>query len=113
MAVPKGLPLGAVPKAFLEGLRPEIYDKLEEENRALIGVKFQLNLKVQLQKTGPDGTEEYIDKVFRHKQEAIIQSSEIDAALDKAIPVSWSCSRSGPREGLGGLSTKWKVCGWT
>ena len=106
MDEPKGHPLGADPKAFLEGLRPRIYLKLEEEIRALNGIQFQLALKVQLQKTGPDGTEEYIDPVFRHKQEAIIQLSEIDGALDKATPISWSCSRSGPREGQGGLSTK-------
>ena len=113
MDVPKGHPLGADPKAFLEGLRPQIYDKLEEEIRALIGVKFQLALKVQLQKTGPDGADEYTDPVFRHKQEATIQPSEIDGALDKATPVYWSCSRSEPREGLVGFSTKWKVCFWT
>ena len=48
MDVPKGHPLGADQKAFLEGLRPQIYDKLEEEIRALNGIKFQLALKVQL-----------------------------------------------------------------
>ena len=31
MDVPKGQPLGADPKAFLEGLRSRIYNKLEEE----------------------------------------------------------------------------------
>ena len=85
MDVSKGHPLGTDPKAFLKGLRPQIYDKLEEEIRAL-GIKFQLALKVQLGKTGPDDTEKYTDPVFRHKQEAIIQPSEIDVALDKAIP---------------------------
>ena len=50
--VPKGHPLGADPKAF-----PQIYNKLEEEIRALNGITFQLALKVQLRKTGPDGTE--------------------------------------------------------
>ena len=72
MNVPKGHPLGADPKAFLKGLRPQIYNKLEEEIRALNGIKFQLALKIQLRKTGPDGTEEYTDPVFRHKQDAII-----------------------------------------
>ena len=86
MDVPKGHPLGADPQAFLEGLRPQIYNKLEEEIRALSGIKFQLALKVQLRKTGPDGTEEYTDPVFRHKQEVILQRSEIDGALDKAAP---------------------------
>ena len=107
--------LGADPQAFLEGLRPQIYNKLEEEIRALNGIKFQLALKIQLRKTGPDGTEEYTDPVFRHEQEVILQRSEIDGALDKAAPppISWSCSRSGHREGLDGLSTKWNVCGWT
>ena len=106
MDVPIGHPLVADPKAFLEGLRPQIYNKLEEEIRALNGIKFQLTLKVQLRKTRPEVTEEYTDPVVRHKQEAIIQPSEIDGALDKQPPISWSC-----REGLGGLSTKLKVCG--
>ena len=75
MDVSKGHSLGAGPKAFLEGLRPQIYDKLEEEIRALNGIKLQLALKVQLRKTGPDGTEEYTDPGFRHKQAAIIQPS--------------------------------------
>ena len=70
MDVHKGHPLGADPKAFLEGLRPQIYDKLEEEIRAFNSIKFQLALKVQLRKTGPDGAEVYTDPVFRHKQEA-------------------------------------------
>ena len=110
--VPKGHPLGADLKAFLEGLRPQIYEKLKEEIRALNAIKFQLALKVQLRKTGPR-TEDYTDPVFRHKQEVILQPSEIDRALDKATPISWSCLRSGHREGLGGLSNKWNVCGWT
>ena len=86
MDVPKGQPLAADPKAFLEVLHSRIYNKLEEEIWALNGIKFQLALKVQLRKTGTDGTEEYTDKVFHHKQEAIIQPSEIDGALDKTIP---------------------------
>ena len=86
MDVPKGHLLRADPKAFLEGLRPQINDNLEEEIRALNGIKFQLALKVQLRKTGPDGTEEYTGPVFRHKQEVILQPSEIDETLDKATP---------------------------
>ena len=68
MHVPKGHPLGADPKAFLEGLRPQIYNKLEEEIRAVYGINFQLALKVQLRKTGPDDTEEYNNPVLRHTQ---------------------------------------------
>ena len=49
-------------------------------------MKFELALKVQLQKTGPDGTEEYTYPVLRHKQVALLQPSEIDEALDKTIP---------------------------
>ena len=49
-------------------------------------MKFQLALKVQLQKTGPEGTEQYTDPVLRQKQETLLQPNEIDEALDKAIP---------------------------
>ena len=63
MDVPEGHPFGADPKEFLEGFHPQVYDKLEEEIRALNGIKFQLALKVQLRKTGPDGTEEDTDRV--------------------------------------------------
>ena len=75
MDVPKGHPFGADLKTFLEGLPPQIYNKLEEEIQALNGIKFKLALKGPLRKTRPNGTEEYTDPVFCHKQEAIIQPS--------------------------------------
>ena len=53
---------------------------------ALNGIKFQLALKVQLQKESPDGTEEFTNPVLRHKQKALLQASEIKEALDKAKP---------------------------
>ena len=88
MDVPKGHPFGADPKAFLEGSRPQMYNKLRKEIRALNGVK-----------TGPDGTEEYSDPVLRHKQEALLQPNEIDLmALDKAIPHHLGDSREVDQE---------------
>ena len=78
-------PLGADPKAFLEEVEPLIHDKLEEEIKALNGVKFQLALKVQLRKDSPDGSEEYTDPVLRHKQEALLQNNEIEGGLDQAF----------------------------
>ena len=86
MDVPQGHPHGADPRAFLEGVRPQIQAKLEEEIKALNGIKFQLALKVQLRKDNPDGSEEYTDPVLRHKQEAILQNSEIVGALNQAFP---------------------------
>lgn len=86
MDVPEGHRHGADPRAFLEGVHPQIQDKLKEELRALKGIKFQLAIKIQLRKDGPDGTEEYTDPVLRHKQEALLQTSEINDALDKAFP---------------------------
>ncbi|KAK3767931.1 hypothetical protein RRG08_052614 [Elysia crispata] len=50
------------------------------------GLKFQLALKVGLVKVNPDGSEEYTDPVLRHKQEAVLQKSEIKAALQQAFP---------------------------
>ena len=85
--MPEGHPQGADPRAFLEHVEPQIQKKLEEELKALDGgVKFQLALKVQLRKDNPDGSEEYTDPVLRHKQEALLQQSEIGAALHQAFP---------------------------
>ena len=68
MDVPQGRPHGADPRAFLEGVQPQIRAKLEEEIKALNGIKFQLALKVQLRKYHQDGSEEYTTPVLRHKQ---------------------------------------------
>ena len=84
MDVPPGHPHGADPRAFLEEVEPRIHDKLEEEIKALGGIKFQLALKVNLRKDNPGGSEEYTDPVLRHK-EALLQASEIKEAQDKAI----------------------------
>ena len=67
-------------------MEPRIHDKFEEEILALNGVKFQIALKVQLLKDNPGGSEEYTDPVLRHKQEALLQASEIKEDLNKAIP---------------------------
>ena len=87
MNVPQGL--GADPLTFLEGVRPQIRQKLTEEILAIKGVKFQLALKVQLRKDRPDGGEEYTDPVIRHKQETLLRAAgtaEINEVLDKAFP---------------------------
>ena len=83
---PRGIPLGADPRAFLDDARPQIRKKLTEEVVALKGAKFQLALKVSLRKDRPDGAEEYTDPVLRHKQETLLRASEINEALDKAFP---------------------------
>ena len=86
MDVPKGHPQGADPRAFLVEIEPQIQKELEEELKALKGgLKFQLTLKVDLEKANPDGSEEYTDPVLRHKQEAIIQKSEIKGALSQVF----------------------------
>ena len=61
---------------------PFIQQKLVEEILALNGVKFQPALKV---KNKPDGSEEYTDPEHYHKQEAVLQTSEINEAIDKTI----------------------------
>ena len=86
MDVPEGHSFSADPKAFLEGVSPQIHQKLVEEVLALDGVKFQLALKVQLRKNNPDGSKEYTDPLLRHKQEAILQVVELNEALDKVFP---------------------------
>ena len=87
MDVPQGHPQGADPRAFLESIEPQIREKLGEELRALGGgMKFQLALKVELVKVNPDGSEEYTEPILRHKQEAVLQESDITAALEEAFP---------------------------
>ncbi|KAK3794857.1 hypothetical protein RRG08_001008 [Elysia crispata] len=87
MDVPQGHPQGADPRIFLQSVEPQIREKLEEELRALRGgLKFQLALKVELVKVNPDGSEEFMEPVLRHRQEAVLQESEITAALEEAFP---------------------------
>ena len=68
MDIHKGHPSGVDIRAFMQEVEPRIHDKLDEEILALNGVKFQLAVKVQLQKDNPDGSEEYTDPVLCHKQ---------------------------------------------
>ena len=86
MDIPEGHPSGVDVRVFMQKVEPRIHDKLEEEILALNGVRFQLALKVQLRKDNPDGSEEYTDPVLRHKQEALLQASEINENLNRAIP---------------------------
>ena len=78
--------LGADPLTFLEGVRPQIRQKLTEEILALKGVTFQLALNIHLRKDRSDGGEEYTNPIIRHKQETILQAAEINEVLDKAFP---------------------------
>ena len=87
MDVPHGHPQSADPRAFLEEVELQIQKKFEEELKALNGgLKFQLALKVDLEKANPDGSEEYTDPVLRHKQEAILHKGDIKSALHQAFP---------------------------
>ena len=86
MDISEGYPSGVDVRAFMQEVEPRIHDKLEEETLALNGIKFQLALNVQLWKDNPDGREEYTDPVLRHKQEALLQASEINEDLNKVIP---------------------------
>ena len=113
MDISEGHPPGINVRAFMQEVEPRIHDKPEEEILALNGIKFQLALKVQLRKDNPDGSEEYTDPVLRHKQEALLQASESKGLLTKPSPTSWSCSKSGHREGRGGRSTECRPSGWT
>ena len=59
--------------------------KLKEEAAALKGIKFQLSLKVELEKTSQDGVVESTTPVLRHRQEAVFGDDE-EEAVDRAIP---------------------------
>ena len=87
MRVPKSHRLETLsPIEFLNAVRPQIKAKLEEELKALKGLKFQLALRVELSKRQPDDTIEYIDATLRHNQVALLQANEIDENLNKAFP---------------------------
>ena len=73
------------PHGFPRGVRPQIRAKLEKEIKVRNSVKFQLTLMVHLRKDNQDGSEEYTAPVLRHKQ-AIMQNSEIEEALNRALP---------------------------
>ena len=73
------------PKAFLDNVRDSIYKNWIEELVELKSVKYQLALKINLNKEGPDGKEEFTDSVFRHKTEAVLNADDINDSLDKAI----------------------------
>ena len=75
MDISEGHPSGVDVNAFMQEVHPRIHKKLTEEILALNGIKFQLALKVKLQKDNPYGTEEFA--VFRHKQGALLQAREI------------------------------------
>ena len=86
MDVPQGHPQGSDPRTFLDSVDPQIREKLEEELEALGGgLKFQLALKVELVKANLDGSEEFMEPILRHKQEAVLQKNEIKAALEEAF----------------------------
>ena len=83
MDVPRG---HQDPLVFLNGVRPQIRQKLTEEILDLEGVKFQLALNIHLRKSRPDGGEDYTNSTFRYKQQALLQPVEIGKALDEAFP---------------------------
>ena len=83
MDVPRG---HQDPLAFLNGVRPQIRQKLTEEILDLKGVKFQLALNIHLRKIRPDGGEEYTNSTFRYKQQVLLREVEIVKALDEAFP---------------------------
>ena len=87
MDVPQGHPQGADPRTFLESVEYKIREKLEKELRVLRGgLKFQLALKVELVKVNPDGSEEFMEPVLRHRQEAVLNENEITTALEETFP---------------------------
>ena len=103
MDVPQGHSHGADPRAFFEGLRPQIRAKLEEEIKALNGIKFQLALKVQLRKDNPDGSEEYTDTCCATSRRLFCRTVKSRGPSIKLSPRSKKLWRSGRREGQAGL----------
>ena len=111
MDVPRGHRLGADPLVFLDGVRPQIHQKLTEEILDLKGVKFQLALSIHLRKIKQDGSEECTNSVFRYKQQALLQPAEIEKTLDEAFPHILGILEKWTRNGSGWtvdyISTLW------
>ena len=103
MNVPQGHPHGADPRAFLEGVRPQIRDKLEEEIKALNGIKFQLALKVQLRKDNPDAVRSTQTLYCATSRRLFCITVKSRGASIKLSPRSKKLWRSGRREGQAGL----------
>ena len=86
MDIPEGHAISVDDIAFLQGVLPQIHDKLQQEICSLNRIKFQLALKVVFLKETADDHKEYIEPMLRHKQDPLLQVSEIDGALEKAFP---------------------------
>ncbi len=103
MDVPEQHQHGADPRAFLEHMEPQIEAKLGEELKALDGgVKFQLALKVQLQKDSPDGSEEYTDPVCVTSRRPFCSRVKSERLSTKPSQGSLSCLRNGHSEDRAG-----------
>ena len=102
MDVPQGHPHGADPRAFLEGVRPQIQAKLEEEIKALNGIKFQLALKVQLRKTTQTVVRSTQTLCCTTSRRLFCKTVKSRAPI-KLSPQSKKLWRSGRREGQAGL----------
>ena len=69
------------PRVFLGTVQEHLHGKLVEELTELKNIKYQLALKIGLQKEGPDGKIEFTDPVFRSTTEVILSAAATD--LDK------------------------------
>ena len=58
-------------RIFLEGVRPQVIAKLEEEFHATSGLKIQLALKVMMSKPLQDFVE-YYRFMFRHREVGLV-----------------------------------------
>ena len=106
MDVPVDHPLGADTGELLQGVRQQIYKKLTEEISALNGIKFHFALRVHQQKESLDGIEQFTDPCSATYRRPFPKPAKSKRLLTKKSPTSWSCSKSGHREGRGGRSTE-------
>ena len=107
VVVPQGHSLSADPKSFLDGVRPQVMLKLKEEVAALQGIKFQLVLQVELQKTSQDGVVERTTPMLRHRQEAVVGTDDAEETLDRAIPNILELLEKWTQRGSGWAKTLW------
>ena len=113
MDISKGHPSGVDVRAFLQEMRPQIHKKLTEEILALNGIKFQLALKVQLQKERVQLEQESLTLCSATNRRPFSRPAKSKRLLTKPSPTSWTCSKSGHKEGPGVWSTECRLSGWT
>ena len=81
MVVPQGHSKEKDVNVFFEATRPKISDKLSSDLREFQRYKFMITLRIQLYKEKPDGSIDYAEPRFHHRNQLLLL--EIDDIEDR------------------------------